>query len=240
MKPSRRELLQQSSAAFGLLALAGLCSRETHAANKNPLAPKPPHFPPKASRVIFLCMRGGPSHMETFDYKPKLNAADGKPSRNKGQKYFGSQWEFQRHGQSGLPVSSLFPHTAKHADDLCVLNGMVCDSPEHAAALTQLHTGSIQFHRPSLGSWTLYGLGSESDSLPGFVSIKPPVILGGERNYSSAFLPAVYQGTPIGTMSQAMRLARVENIAREGLSAGQQRKQLQFIQSLACSPLFLE
>ncbi len=229
---SRRQMLRQSSTGFGMLALAGLMADPSHAADNNPLAPKSPHFMGQAKRVIFLCMRGGPSHMETFDHKPKLNAADGQPSRNSGQKFFGSQWTFQRYGESGLSISDLYPHTAKLADSLCVLNGMHCDSPEHAAALTQLHTGSTVFHRPSLGSWVVYGLGSESSDLPGFISIKPPVILGGERNYSSAFLPAAYQGTPIGTMSQSVRKARVENLKREDLSAAAQREQLALIQSL--------
>lgn len=215
-----------------MLALAGLCAEQAQASVKDPLAPKKTHFQPKAQRVIFLCMRGGPSHMETFDYKPQLNADNGKPSRNQGQKYFGSQWKFKPYGDSGLEISELYPHTAQHADDLCVLNGMHCDSPEHAAALTQLHTGSIQFHRPSIGSWVVYGLGSENRDLPGFVSIKPPVILGGARNYASAFLPAVYQGTAIGTMSESMQSVRVANITREDLPQESQRRQLDFIQSL--------
>ncbi|MBM82151.1 MAG: sulfatase [Planctomycetaceae bacterium] len=177
-------------------------------------------------------MRGGPSQMETFDYKPRLNADDGKPSKNKNQKYFGSQWAFQQYGKSGLWVSDLLPKIAQHTDKLCVLNGMYCDSDEHAAALTQLHTGSIQFHRPSIGSWVLYGLGSESKNLPGFVSIKPPVILGGERIYSSAFLPSVYQGTPIGTMSQSITKATVENLTHPSLSQDGQADQLHLIQNL--------
>ncbi|QDU97151.1 DUF1501 domain-containing protein [Lignipirellula cremea] len=232
---SRRELLRSQTAGFGLLALSALATRSAQsaeAADAGALRPRDTHFPAKAKRVIFLCMRGGPSHMETFDYKPQLNADHGKPSRTKGQKFFGSQWAFRQHGESGLPISDLYPHTARLADELCVLNGMHCDSPEHAAALTQLHTGSIQFHRPSLGSWVLYGLGSECDNLPGFISIKPPAILGGERNYNSAFLPPVYQGSAIGTMSQPVSKAQIENLRRDDLPPGEQRRQLDLIQSL--------
>lgn len=228
---ARRDFLRESTAGFGYLGLAGLC-RQASADSGNPLAVRAPHFSPRAKRIIFLCMRGGPSQMESFDYKPKLNADNGKPSRNKGQKYFGSQWKFDQHGESGLWVSELFPHTAKVADELCVLNGMHTDNPEHGAALTQLHTGSFVFDRPSIGSWVLYGLGAENRNLPGFVTIKPPVILGGSRNYGSSFLPSVYQGTPIGTMSKALKTATIANTKHPKLSVEAQRRQLDFLQSL--------
>ena len=227
---TRREMLASSASGFGMLALAGLCSEAT--ASTNPTAPVKPHFPAKAKRVIFLCMRGGPSHMESFDHKPKLNADTGKPSPKKGLKYFGSQWKFSQHGESGIPVSSLFPHTANVVDDLCILNGMHTDNPEHGAALTQLHTGSFLFERPSIGSWVLYGLGTENRNLPRFVTVKPPVILGGARNYGNAFLPSVYQGTPIGTMSKALKTATIANTKHPTLSLDKQRKQLDFLQSL--------
>jgi len=226
----RRQLLKTASTGFGYLAFAGLAAEQAQA--DNPLASRSSHFAPRAKRVIFLCMRGGPSHMETFDYKPKLNADDGKPSKNKNQKFFGSQWKFRQRGESGLWISDLLPHTARVADELCVLNGMHCDSPEHAAALTQLHTGSIQFERPSIGAWVMYGLGTENQDLPGFVSIKPPVILGGARNYGSAFLPSIYQGTPIGTMSQSIKLAKIDDVGHPSLSSGAQRQRLDFLQRL--------
>ncbi|MCA9118067.1 MAG: DUF1501 domain-containing protein, partial [Planctomycetaceae bacterium] len=230
---SRRQWLNSAAGGFGMLALKGLLSESPASENSAGVRPLPsPHFAPRAKQVIFLCMRGGPSHMETFDWKPKLNADNGKPSRSKNQKLFGSQWEFRRYGESGLAISDLMPHTARHADQLCVLNGMHADSPEHAAALTQMHTGSAQFHRPSIGSWVLYGLGSENRNLPGFVSIKPPVILGGARNYASAFLPAHCQGTPIGTMSRSMKEARVANLENANLSAAGQREQLELVNRL--------
>lgn len=227
---SRREMLASSSSGMGLLALAGLCA-ETNAAASRTASAKP-HFPARAKRVIFLCMRGGPSHMESFDHKPKLNADNGKPSAKKGLKYFGSQWKFSKHGESGIPVSSLFPHIARMADELCILNGMHTDNPEHGAALTQLHTGSFQFERPSMGSWVFYGLGTENRDLPGFITIKPPVILGGARNYSNSFLPSVYQGTPIGTMSKALKTATIANTTHPTLPIDKQRRQLDFLQSL--------
>lgn len=233
---SRRQLLQSSAGGFGLLALRGLLAAQVGAAEPatatSQAAAPLPHFAPRAKRIIFLCMRGGPSHMETFDYKPQLNADHGKPSRNTNQKFFGSQWDFRRYGESGLAVSDLLPHTARHADDLCVLNGMHADSPEHAAALTQLHTGSAQFHRPSLGSWVIYGLGSENRNLPGFVSIKPPVILGGARNYASAFLPAATQGMPIGTMTRPMKTARVPNLAPATSRPASGQQQLDLVHRL--------
>ena len=232
---SRRDLLNTSACGLGSIALTAMLSKQLRAEFTTDA--KTALSEPAAKRVIFLCMRGGPSQMETFDYKPKLNADDGKPSKNKNQKYFGSQWAFQQYGQSGLWVSDLLQQTAKHADKLCVLNGMHCDSNEHAAALTQMHTGSIQFHRPSIGSWVLYGLGSENSNLPGFISIKPPVILGGERNYSSAFLPSIYQGTPIGTMSESVTKAKLADLSNPRLSLAEQQRHLQLIQSMNLSAL---
>ncbi|MBC8356033.1 MAG: DUF1501 domain-containing protein [Planctomycetes bacterium] len=226
---NRRGLLRNATGGFGLLALRALAA-EAARPNESPLAARTPHLPATAKRVIFLCMRGGPSQMETFDYKPRLNAADGMPSRNENQKYFGSQWKFQRYGGSGTAVSDLLPHTARLADDLCVINSMHTDSNEHAAALTQLHTGTVQFHRPSIGSWVLYGLGTENQDVPGFISIKPPVILGGARNYGSAFLPSLYQGTPLGTMSRSIREARINDL-ESILPPDVQRRQLDMIQA---------
>ncbi len=147
-----------ASAGFGYLAFHALAS----AANESPLVPKRPHFAPKAKRVIFLCMRGGPSHLDTFDYKPKLQADGGKPSKYAGSQLFPSLWDFKQRGNSGLWITDAFPHLAQHADDLCLLRGMHCDQPNHAQAFVQMHTGSFQFVRPSMGAWSLYGLGTEN------------------------------------------------------------------------------
>src|SRR5262249_43612783 len=152
-----------------------------------------PHFPARARRVIFLCMNGGPSHVDLFDYKPELNKRSGEATpvgRDRGgAKLLGSPFKFAQHGKSGLWVSEVFPELAKHADDLCIVRSMHTDLPNHSQAFLQMHTGSFQFVRPSVGAWTLYGLGSENASLPGFVSLNPPSDNGGAPHYGSALLP---------------------------------------------------
>ena len=230
---SRRAALQLSACGFGYLAFAGLA-----AGSSDPLAPKAPHFAPRAKRVIFLCMTGGPSHVDTFDHKPKLTKDDGQsPPAGKGRgflagKLLGSPFAFQQHGKSGLWVSDLFPELAKQADELCVLNGMHTNVPAHPQAFLQLHTGTSQFVRPSLGAWTLYGLGTENQNLPGFVSVNPPTQFGGAQNYGSAFLPAIYQGTRIGGEGRSVAGAKVSNIANPKLGPDAQRAQLDFVQAL--------
>jgi len=238
---SRRTLLQSTASGFGYLAFAAIAHEQAARANPaaNPLAPKPPHFPAKARRVIFLCMEGGPSHVDTFDHKPKLTADDGKPygrGRLAGAKLLGSLWKFQQRGNSGLWVSDLFPEVAKHADDLCLINGMQTDLPNHPQAFLQMHCGIFQFPRPSLGAWVLYGLGTENANLPGFITISPPVNNGGPANYGASFLPAVYQGTKIGGgrgplagPGGDMQMSNLKNPRR---SASAQRVQLDFLQSL--------
>src|SRR4051812_8452525 len=175
---SRREMLKTLSSGFGYLAFVGLAARAAAAAGvaaeASPLAPKAPHFAARAKRVIFLCMRGGPSHVDTFDYKPKLMADAGAPGIRPGTKLLGSKWKFAQRGQSGLWISELFPHVAGHADQLCLLRSMQTDLPAHPQAFLEMHTGSFQFVRPSLGAWTLYGLGTENENLPGFVTLTPP------------------------------------------------------------------
>jgi hypothetical protein len=231
---SRRTLLKTASSGFGYLAFAGM---STWAAERSagPLAPKVPHFPARAKRVIFLCMEGGPSHVDTFDYKPKLSAKGGKPigkGRAASAALLASPWKFQQYGQSGIWVSDLFPEVAKHADDLCVINGMQTDLPNHPQAFLQLHTGIFQFPRPSLGAWVLYGLGTENDNLPGFITLCPPANNGGASNYGSSFLPPSYQGTQIGFNERPIAQARVSNIANPKRSTADQRRQLDFVQAL--------
>ena len=203
---------------------------------KNPLSPKEPHFPPKAKRVIFLCMRGGPSHVDTFDYKPALKEYEGKSpgerrgaDNQKGRKLMPSPFKFSQHGDSGLYISELYPHLAKHADELCLINGAHTDLPNHPQALVQLHTGNFQFVRPSMGAWVLYGLGTENQNLPGFITIKPPSRLGGAQNYGSSFLPAVYQGTKIDNVRAEEAIGNIKNPHFDG---SLQRKQLDLLQSL--------
>ena len=229
---SRRQTLQAASNGFAYLAFSAL---STLAAEKstNRLAPVPPHFTPRAKRIIFLAMQGGPSHVDTFDYKPLLGRDNGKASKGFAN-LLGSPFEFSQHGESGLPISSLFPKLARHADDLCLINGMHTDLPNHPQATTQMHTGNFQFVRPSLGAWTLYGLGTENDSLPGFIILSPP---NGAQSYGSAFLPAIYQGTPIGKQARNRFAAEsnegpISNITTPKLSPELQRVQLDFIKGL--------
>jgi hypothetical protein len=208
---SRRQLLQQSAAGFGSLALAGLLGNEAAAHEQKP------HFPPKAKRVIFLFMHGGPSQVDTFDYKPQLERDHGKPlpfpkprvvSAATGN-LLKSPWKFQQHGQSGAWVSEIFPQVAEVVDDLCIINSMNGSNSRHGAALLELHTGSDTFIRPSMGSWITYGLGTENENLPGFISICPTLTHGGVNAYSSSFLPADFQGTPIGNASIPSEKAQI-------------------------------
>ena len=142
-------------------------------------------------------MNGAPSHVDTFDYKPQLQKDSGKAGRSGGSgNLMGSPWDFTRCGDSGLWITDLLPNVQKHADDLCLLHGMHCDQPNHSQATQQTHTGSFQFVRPSMGAWALYGLGTENKDLPGFIVLNAN---GAVQNFGSAFLPAFYQGTPLGT-----------------------------------------
>lgn len=215
---NRRQLLRTLSCGFGSLALAGLAAENGFAADA-PLAPRRPHFPGKAKRVIMLYMQGAPSQYETFDYNPELAKAA------KSGNIMEPAFRFERYGKSGLPISELFPHLSQHADELCVLNGMQTDTPAHAPATIQLHTGSVTFVRPSMGAWVVYGLGTENQDLPGFITINPAGA-GGSQNYGSAFLPATYQGTPYQT-----RLGKLPNIANPELANDLQRKQIDLVQA---------
>lgn len=234
---SRRYALQSLSAGFGYMAFAGLSAQAAEKAKPtssrvttNPLASKAGHFPGKAKRVIFACMRGGPSHVDTIDYKPALSKNNGK--KVGGRTLMESPWKFSEQGESGLPISELLPHLGKHADDLCLLNGMYGDVPAHPQAFVQLHTGSFQFVRPSVGSWVLYGLGTENENLPGFISLSPPARVGGAQNYGSAFLPALYQGTAIGNLGRPIKDAPLKNLANQRLTTKLQRRQIEHIQAM--------
>jgi hypothetical protein len=231
---SRRTLLKTAASGFGYVAFAGL---STWAAERSagPLAPKATHFPARAKRVIFLCMEGGPSHVDTFDYKPKLSDDDGKAfgkGRAAGARLLGSRWKFRQQGQSGLWISELFPEVGAMADDLCIVNSMQTDLPNHPQAFVQMHAGIFQFPRPSLGAWVQYGLGTENENLPGFVSICPPVNNGGSANYGSSFLPAIYQGTRIGYSGMPVSQAVVNNLKNPRTTVAAQRRQLDLVQEL--------
>ncbi len=238
---SRRQMLLGTSAGFGYLAFAGISTRaaaeNSSTSHTNPLAAKTAHFTSKAKRVIFLCMTGAPSHVDTFDYKPSLNRDHGKIGLYGGE-LLGSQWKFRQRGESGLWISDLFPQVSEHADDLCLIRSMHCDQPVHPSAQTQMHTGTAQFVRPSLGAWTLYGLGTENDSLPGFISLASPP--GSSRNFGSAFLPAIYGGTAIGNARRGnfdrrfgqTPIGSMPDIRNPRFNTEQQRAQLDLIQSL--------
>jgi len=236
---SRRDMLRQSSAGFGSLALAALLGGKSQA-GQAPFEPQP-HFTPKAKRVIFLFMHGGPSHMDTFDYKPQLQKDSGKPLPFDKPKIFsaqtgnllGSPWKFKRHGESGAWVSELFPHVAGCVDDLCIINSMYGSNSRHGGALLELHTGSDTFVRPSMGSWITYGLGSENQDLPGFITVCPTLTHGGVNAYSSSFLPADFQGTPIGNASIPADRALIPFISnKSGVPYSIQRKELDFLQQM--------
>jgi len=178
-------------------------------------------------------MKGGPSHIDMFDHKPKLQADDGKSlGASENIKMLGSLWNFEQKGQDGMWFSELLPNLANCADDLCMLHGMHSDNPEHAQALDFLHTGSFQFVRPSMGAWAVYGLGTENQDLPGFVTVNPPHVLGGTKYYGNAFLPAAYQGTPLGSYQRNLKDAVISNISHPRLNRDQQRKRLDLLQSL--------
>jgi len=236
--PNRREALKQSAVGFGSIALAGLLADQSKAAVIDPLAAKPPHFTPKAKRMIFLFMKGGPSHVDTFEQKPMLDRDHGKPfPYDKPKVQFAptgnllkSPWKFSPHGQCGHMVSELFPNVARHVDDICFLHGLHGTNAAHGGALLKLHTGSDNFVRPSIGSWVTYGLGSENSSLPGFVTICPTLAHGGVTNWGSAFLPAAYQGTPLGNASVSSKNARVAFINNDKVSSQLQQLQLNALQ----------
>jgi hypothetical protein len=230
---NRRDMLKTLSCGFGYLAFQQMANAVSlRDGGRGPLRPRQPHFEARAKRVIFLCMAGGPSHLDTFDYKPQLIADDGMESGGSGRRtarLLGSPFEFGQHGESGLWISELFPNVATHADRMCLLRSMHTDIPAHAQAFVQMHTGSFQFVRPSMGAWTLYGLGTENENLPGFITINPPTGQGGAQNYGSAFLPAAYQGMPVNGGGAD---ASVPNIRNSKLSVAGQRDQLDLIQAL--------
>jgi hypothetical protein len=222
---SRRDWLKLGSCGFGSLALAGLTASQSIAGSQAP------HFAPKAKRMIFLFMNGGPSQHDMLDYKPQLYKDGGKEGKKK-QALLAPLWNFSQHGQSGLWISELLPHIAKQADRLCVINSMQTDSSAHPLAIPLLHTGSFQFVRPSLGSWVLYGLGSSNENLPGYVTVKPTRTFGGPSNYGNAFLPSAYQATRIGWEGRPVKDAKITNLTGSASTPGIADGVLDFTQSM--------
>ncbi len=246
---SRRQALQSAGCGFGSLALAGLLAQRADAAN--PLAPKAPHLKPRAKRIIFLFMQGGVSHVDSYDHKPILLKQDGKmmpfhDSRtiaNSGKKDAIEQrvmkplWKFAQHGKSGRWASDLFPEVNKHLDDLTFIHSMHTEGIAHGPATLFLHCGSTNLIRPSIGSWVSYGLGTENENLPAFVSISPSSGNGGARNFGNAFLPPVYQGTGIGKAGAPASEAVIRNLAHPEMKLAEQRKQFDLFQSLNAEQL---
>lgn len=243
---SRRSLLKSIACGFGGLALTDIMQSSAEA-KSHPLANRQPHFAPKAKRIIFLFMHGGPSQVDTFDYKPGIEKYDGSkipvkvadnvdPSTAAGR-VMKSPWKFQQYGESGKQVSSLFPNVAQHVDDLCFIHSMHTDGQSHGQAVMKIHTGDQTFVRPSVGAWLSYGLGTENQSLPSFVTVCPTQNHGGVRNYGSAFLPAIHQGTALGHSGIKAKDATVEYLKNSTFTRDLQRKQLEFLQDMNRSHL---
>jgi hypothetical protein len=230
LKPSRRTLLRSAGAGFGHLALTGLlgaaAGKAATAAKNGPLHTKPAHFAPNAKRIIFLFMEGAISSVDTFEYKPELQKNGGKPGPGGGT-LTAPKFAFKQYGQTGSWFSELLPNIATHADELCWLRGLHTDTPAHPQAVVQLHTGAANaaLTRPSMGAWLLYGLGTENQDLPGYVTINPPPNFGGAVNYGSAFLPAHFQGTRISDQGFMPNL-------NPSSSEKLQRRQLDLIQAM--------
>src|SRR5947208_266578 len=224
--------IQFAGTGFGSLSLMALLAEEAGAAtSSNPLAPRTPHFPARAKRVIFLFMPGGPSQVDTFDPKPRLARDNGKPSPKlylgQQRKLLASPWKFRKHGQAGIEVSELFPNVASCIDDLCVIRSMVADDVNHPGGCLQMNTGERVFSRPSLGAWITYGLGSENQNLPGFVAIGPGPLIEGARQYGASFLPAAYQGTFVSDLQNPIR-----NLKNGQVTPERQRQELDALRQL--------
>ncbi len=238
---TRREMLWELGGGFGGVALAGMLGNSFFAGQTahaeggakliNPLAPKAPHFAPKAKSVIFLFMYGGPSHIDTFDYKPKLYPLDEKTiqiktfgrggKKNEGR-VIGPKWQFKQYGKCGKYVSDLFPNVGTCVDDIAFIHSMYADSPIHGSAMLMMNSGRILSGHPCLGSWATYGLGSENQNLPGFVVMLDPKggPISGAKNWSSGYMPATYQGVQLRASG-----APILNLAPpEGMSDSAQRK----------------
>ncbi len=243
--PSRRHFLHTTSCGFGALALNAMLQEQVAASpttshGTSPLAVKPTHFPPKAKRIIFLFMSGGPSQMDLFDYKPELARRSGQelpyqlPETEAtvgldNTKLLGPVSGFKHQGECGLYMSDLLPHTGRLADELCVLRAVQGDSPNHPVAIRQLHTGNLFEVGPSMGSWLSYGLGTENQNLPSYITILPRE---GERNFSSAFLPAIHQGTPIQHVGSSPDKAPIRHLTDRSVSEDVQRRRIDLIQAM--------
>jgi hypothetical protein len=243
---SRREFLQRSGCGFGALALAGMTTEQAAAEisagpgkMSSPMLAREPHFPAKAKHVIHIFCNGGPSHVDTFDYKPELQKYAGKQLPNENLKTerktgaaLASPFKFAQYGQNGKHVSELFAKTAKHIDDMAIIHSMHADVPNHEPSLMLMNCGDARLPRPSLGAWVTYGMGSENQNLPGFIAMCPNGLpITGTQNWRSAFLPGVFQGTHIDTRHRDIEKL-IENIKSHVATLPEQRKQLDLLQKL--------
>ncbi len=235
---TRRQFINRFGLGFGALSLTSLVglgllpAPEGFAAedSSSPLAPRPPHFAPRAKRVIHIFASGAPSHIDTWDPKPELEKYHDKSMPGDlGGTAFASPFRFKKMGQSGLPVSEVFPLLGQHVDDLSILRSMWTDIPDHSAATVMMNTGSLRLVKPSVGAWITYGLGTENQNLPGFIALAPGGV--GAENLRSAFLPGAYQGTAVNT-SQRQIDKLIENIRNQYVSLPEQRKQLDLLHQL--------
>ncbi len=224
----------RSGMGMGALGLGAMAQATTG----NPLSPRPPHFRPRAKRIIHLFMNGGPSHVDTFDPKPELARYAGKmlpmrnlPTERKTGAALPSPFKFAQHGQSGLPVSEIFPHTAKHADEICVLRSMRADVPNHEPSLMLMNCGESLQVRPSMGSWLTYGLGTENQNLPGFIAMCPGYPIQESQNWQCGFLPGSFQGTYVDTRKTKVE-DLIAHIRNPRLSLEQQRRQLDLLRRI--------
>jgi len=236
---TRRQFLRRAGMGFGALSLTALLgdalfSPALHAADAgNPLAPRSPHFPGKAKRVVHIFAQGAPSHVDTWDPKPALAKHDGQtiPGQNGGVA-MASPFKFSKHGKSGIEVSEVFPRLAEHVDELAIIRSCYTDIPAHDVATVFMNTGSLRLARPSIGSWVLYGLGTENQNMPGFISLRPGGAPGGgSSNWGSAFLPGVYQGVSINTQVTSVDQL-IKNIRNQYTVLGEQRRQLDLVHKL--------
>jgi hypothetical protein len=244
LAPTRRELLHRAGVGFGALALSAILGESDRAVaagidGPNPLLPKKPQFAPKAKRVIHLFMNGGPSQVDTFDPKPALTKYNGKPlpmanlgTERKTGAALGSPFKFAKHGKSGLEISEIFSNVARHADDLCVIRSMHADVPNHEPSLMLMNCGEARQARPCLGSWSLYGLGTENQNLPGFIVMVPGGFpIAESQNWQSAFLPGIFQGSYVNTRNERVE-DLIQNIRNNRWTKDQQRAQLDLVQAL--------
>jgi hypothetical protein len=237
---TRRQFLQRAGMGFGALSIATLLGEDVLSpdaraieAAANPLAPKAPHFRAKAKHVVHIFAQGAPSHVDTWDPKPALSRYDGKPIPGQnGGVAMASPFKFTKHGKSGIEVSEVFPKLAEHVDELAIVRSCYTDIPAHEVATTFMNTGSLRLAKPSVGSWVLYGLGTENQNMPGFVSLRPGgAPPGGSSNWQAAFLPGLYQGVSINTQVTSVDQL-IKNIRNQYTVLGEQRRQLDLVHKL--------